>query len=302
MTTDHNIPQKDKALRIVMQRIDEQAEKAKLSEGFTDRLMERIRREEEAKKMTIRRRRRVGFAIGIAAALALLVGVALHVMHKDVHNPLQATAKNDDAQVANVKDLVEDNIESVAEHAERMPRKRVGNPIPSISVAKTTVLGEEGLKEKDEMTVQEPLVAESVIAEPLTSEPAVTEPAVEDMDVCWLLIPNTPFALRYSLTWEPDKDEETKANVSAVECVTIEENDTVLIKYPSGEIDKGLMYVYKGEKKENDFVYVQNGRLLTADVRIYYKKAVLNPDGTTYSYKDALALLDFPTCSLCMND
>ena len=183
-----------------------------------------------------------------------------------------------------------------------MPRKRVGNPIPSISVAKTTVLGEEGLKEKDEMTVQEPLVAESVIAEPLTSEPAVTEPAVEDMDVCWLLIPNTPFALRYSLTWEPDKDEETKANVSAVECVTIEENDTVLIKYPSGEIDKGLMYVYKGEKKENDFVYVQNGRLLTADVRIYYKKAVLNPDGKTYSYKDALALLDFPTCSLCMND
>ena len=126
MTTDHNIPQKDKALRIVMQRIDEQAEKAKLSEGFTDRLMERIRREEEAKKMTIRRRRRVGFAIGIAAALALLVGVALHVMHKDVHNPLQATAKNDDAQVANVKDLVEDNIESVAEHAERIPGKRVG--------------------------------------------------------------------------------------------------------------------------------------------------------------------------------
>ena len=279
MTTDYNIPQKDKALRIVMQRIDEQAEKAKLSEGFTDRLMERIRREEEVKKMTIRRRRRVGFAIGIAAALALLVGVALHVMHKDVHNPLQATAKNDDAQVANVKDLVEDNIGSVAEHAERIPGKRVGNPIPSISVAKTTVLGEEGLKEKDEMTVQEPLVAESVIAEPLTSEPAVTEPAVEDMDVCWLLIPNTPFALRYSLTWEPE-----------------------LIKYPSGKIDKGLMYVYKGEKKENDFVYVQNGRLLTADVRIYYKKAVLNPDGKTYSYKDALALLDFPTCSLCMND
>jgi hypothetical protein len=301
MTTDHNIPQKDKALRVVMQRIGEQAEKAKLSEDFTDRLMERIRREESAKKMAIRRRR-VAFAIGIAAALALLVGVALHVMHKDVHNPQQATAKNDDAKVVNVKDWVEDNIEPVAEHAERIPRKRVGNPMPSISVATTTVLEEEGLQEKDEMTVEEPLVAEFAIAEPLTSEPALTEPTVEDTDVCWLLIPNTPFALRYSLTWEPDKEEETKANVSAVECVTIEENDTVLIKYPSGKIDKGLMYVYKGEKKENDFVYVQNGRLLTADVRIYYKKAVLNPDGKTYSYKDALALLDFPTCSLCMND
>jgi hypothetical protein len=90
--------------------------------------------------------------------------------------------------------------------------------------------------------------------------------------------------------------------VASVECVTIEENDTVLIKSPSGEIRKGSMYVYEREKKENDFVYVQNGRLLSADVRIYYKKAFLNADGQTYSYMDALALLDYPTCSLCMKD
>ena len=102
--------------------------------------------------------------------------------------------------------------------------------------------------------------------------------------------------------WESDDEGATKANVSAVECVTIEENDTVLIKSPSGEISKGSMYVYEGEKKENDFVYVRDGRLLTADIRIYYKKAFLNADGQTYSYIDALALLDYPTCSLCMND
>ena len=108
--------------------------------------------------------------------------------------------------------------------------------------------------------------------------------------------------MKYSLTWDANGKEAGKANVSAVECVTIEENDTVLIKSPSGEIGKGSMYVYEGEKKENDFVYWQNGRLLTADVRIYYKKAFLNADGQTYSYIDALALLDFPTCSLCMKD
>ena len=121
-------------------------------------------------------------------------------------------------------------------------------------------------------------------------------------DVCWIVIPNTPFALKYSLTWESAALDEAIANVSSVECVTIEENDTVLIKSPSGEISRGSMYVYEGEKKENDFVYMQDGRLLTADVRIYYKKAFLNADGQTYSYMDALALLDYPTCSLCMKD
>ena len=29
------------------------------------------------------RRRRIGFAVGIAAAVALLVGIALHVMHRE---------------------------------------------------------------------------------------------------------------------------------------------------------------------------------------------------------------------------
>ena len=108
--------------------------------------------------------------------------------------------------------------------------------------------------------------------------------------------------LKYSLKWESAASDEAIANVASVECVTIEENDTVLIKSPSGEIRKGSMYVYEREKKENDFVYVQDGRLLSADVRIYYKKAFLNADGQTYSYMDALALLDYPTCSLCMKD
>ena len=274
---------KDKALHIVMKEMAEQAEQVKLSEDFTDRLMERIRREERARKMTLRRRR-IGFAVGIAAAMALLVGVALHVMHKDDEIPQLAEVKRMKAEVSGERDKVRE-VKKVD-----VPEAKVDRLLAYASSPINHIVHEEEMVEGTKE--DEPLVPEVLFPEATT----------DDQDVCWILIPNTPFALRYSLTWESGDEGAAKANVSAVECVTIEENDTVLIKSPSGEISKGSMYVYEGEKKENDFVYVQDGRLLTADVRIYYKKAFLNADGQTYSYIDALALLDYPTCSLCMKD
>ena len=274
---------KDKALRIVMKKMAEQAEQVKLSEDFTDRLMERIRREERAKKIALRRRR-IGFAVGIAAAMALLVGVALHVMHKDDEIPQLAEVRGERFEVR-------DESSEVGEMKKAdVPETKVDRLWAYVPAPVNNIVQEEEV------------VEEMKEAEPVVSEIRVPEPEIDDQDVCWILIPNTPFALKYSLTWESGDEGATKANVSAVECVTIEENDTVLIKSPSGEISKGSMYVYEGEKKENDFVYVQDGRLLTADVRIYYKKAFLNADGQTYSYIDALALLDYPTCSLCMKD
>ena len=273
----------DKALRIVMKKMAEQAEQVKLSEDFTDRLMERIRREERAKKIALRRRR-IGFAVGIAAAMALLVGVALHVMHKDTQVPQQAEVKRMKAEVSGERDKVRE-VKKVD-----VPEAKVDRLLAYASSPINHIVHEE---EMVEGTKED---------EPLVPEVLFPEATADDQDVCWILIPNTPFALRYSLTWESGDEGAAKANVSTVECVTIEENDTVLIKSPSGEISKGSMYVYEGEKKENDFVYVQDGRLLTADVRIYYKKAFLNADGQTYSYIDALALLDYPTCSLCMKD
>ena len=273
----------DKALRIVMKKMAEQAEQVKLSEDFTDRLMERIRREERAKKIALRRRR-IGFAVGIAAAMALLVGVALHVMHKDTQVPQQAEVRGERFEVR-------DESSEVGEMKKAdVPETKVDRLWAYVPAPVNNIV-QEG-----------EVVEEMKEAEPVVSEIRVPEPEIDDQDVCWILIPNTPFALKYSLTWESGDEGAAKANVSAVECVTIEENDTVLIKSPSGEISKGSMYVYEGEKKENDFVYVQDGRLLTADVRIYYKKAFLNADGQTYSYIDALALLDYPTCSLCMKD
>jgi len=278
-----NIYDKDKALRIVMKELNEHAEQMKLSEGFTDRLMERIRREEKAKRITLRRQR-IGWVVGIAAALALLVGVALHVMHKDTQEPQKA-------EVRRMKEGVRGEKDEVRERKKvDVPETRVDKILAYVPTPINIVQEEDTLEGKMEEE------------EPLVSEIPTPQSATEKQDVCWVLIPNTPFALRYSLTWEPNKQKASKANVSAVECVTIEENDTVLIKSPSGEISRGAMYVYEGEKKENDYVYLQDGRMLTADVRIYYKKALLNADGQTYSYVDALALLDYPTCSLCMND
>ena len=269
----------DQALRIVMKKIAEPVEQMKLSDDFTDRLMERIRREEKARKMALRRRR-IGFAVGIAAALALLVGVALHVMHgEDEVRGERAEVRGERGEVREMKKM-------------DVPEKKVERLWAYVPAPMDMVKGNEVVDE--EMPVEE--------EEPLVQERLLPQSADDGGDVCWILIPNTPFALRYSLMWESGDEGATKANVSAVECVTIEENDTVLIKSPSGEISKGSMYVYEGEKKENDFVYVRDGRLLTADIRIYYKKAFLNADGQTYSYIDALALLDYPTCSLCMND
>ena len=278
-----NMYDNDKALRIVMKKMAEQAEQVKLSEDFTDRLMERIRREERAKKIALRRRR-IGFAVGIATAMALLVGVALHLMHKDTQVPQQAEVKRMKAEVSGERDKVRE-VKKVD-----VPEAKVDRLLAYASSPINHIVHEE---EMVEGTKED---------EPLVPEVLFPEATADDQDVCWILIPNTPFALRYSLTWESGDEGAAKANVSTVECVTIEENDTVLIKSPSGEISKGSMYVYEGEKKENDFVYVQDGRLLTADVRIYYKKAFLNADGQTYSYIDALALLDYPTCSLCMKD
>ena len=280
---EKDIRYNDKALRIAIHKLTEQAEQMKLSEGFTDRLMERIRREERAKKQALRRRR-IWLTVGVAAAMALLVGVALHVMHGD-EDASQQVAKKQGKKVESVENTVEEKNDNFVENQYNNNESGVENYVAYISAPVR-------------------IVEDEVVTEEVPVEPEIrsSQQDIDEQDVCWILIPNTPFALKYSLTWDSSDGGVTKANVAAVECVTIEENDTVLIKSPSGEIRKGSMYVYEGEKKENDFVYVQDGRLLSADVRIYYKKAFLNADGQTYSYMDALALLDYPTCSLCMKD
>ena len=279
MTTDNRrqTTNKDQALRIAVQQRVEHAERVTLSEGFTDRLMQRLGREEKARKVALCRRR-TWVAVGMAAALALLLGIAIHLFQGDEKVPQTAAVKNEPKgqQPVDGGQLIVERGELIVEREELVAN--VPAPI-------SKVMEEEKVEDVK-----------------LRNESLELRDDDDAKDVCWIVIPNTPFALKYSLTWESAALDEAIANVSSVECVTIEENDTVLIKSPSGEISRGSMYVYEGEKKENDFVYMQDGRLLTADVRIYYKKAFLNADGQTYSYMDALALLDYPTCSLCMKD
>ncbi len=279
MTTDNRrqTTDKDQALRIAVQQRVEHAEKVTLSEGFTDRLLERIRREEKAGKVALHSRC-TWVIVGIAAALALLLGIAIHLFQGDEKVPQTAAVKKEPKgqQPADGGQLIVDSGRLIVEREELVAN------VPALI---SKVVEEEKVEDVK-----------------LRNESLELRDDDEAKDVCWIVIPNTPFALKYSLKWESAASDEAIANVSSVECVTIEENDTVLIKSPSGEISRGSMYVYEGEKKENDFVYMQDGRLLTADVRIYYKKAFLNADGQTYSYMDALALLDYPTCSLCMKD
>ena len=268
-----NTTDKDKALRIVMQELDERAEQVKLSDGFTDRLMQRIE-EENSLRRSVLRRKRTWLAVGIAAALALLAGIAIHVFY----------ASEDSTQLPLVVKQVEGKKDVVPE--EKSTPQDTAELIQEIRMMQHEV-------------AQSPLAnvpdVETHSAEDLDDEEMWQES--DDIGECLVIIPSTPFALKCHLNWE--EGESSAANISSMECVTIKENDTVLIKSPSGEITRGAMYVYEREKKENDIVYLQEGHRLSSDLRIYYKKARLNADGQTYSYIDALALLDYPTCSTC---
>ena len=68
----------DEALRIIMRQQAENAQQMEFPEDLADKLMQRIEQKEALQRKGLQRKRR-WLAVGIAAALALLVGVALHV-------------------------------------------------------------------------------------------------------------------------------------------------------------------------------------------------------------------------------
>ena len=74
----------DTALRQVMQQRAEAAERMTLSDDFTDRLMERI---EQHDKQPQHRRLWLYPAIGIAAAIALLFSIGVHINDRDGDAP-----------------------------------------------------------------------------------------------------------------------------------------------------------------------------------------------------------------------
>ena len=74
----------DTALRQVMQQRAEAAERMTLADDFTDRLMERI---EQHDKLSKHRRLWLYPAIGIAAAIALLFSIGVHINDRDGDAP-----------------------------------------------------------------------------------------------------------------------------------------------------------------------------------------------------------------------
>ncbi len=74
----------DTALRQVMQQRAEAAERMTLTDDFTDRLMERIERQDQQPK---HRRLWLYPAIGIAAAMALLFSIGVHLNDRDGDAP-----------------------------------------------------------------------------------------------------------------------------------------------------------------------------------------------------------------------
>ncbi len=87
----------DEALRIIMRQQAENAQQMEFPEDLADKLMQRIERKEALQQKAQQRKRR-WIAVGIAAALALLVGVALHVFHQDDEKPQQQVAKKVEIQ------------------------------------------------------------------------------------------------------------------------------------------------------------------------------------------------------------
>ena len=103
----------DEALRIIMRQQAENAQQMEFPEDLADKLMQRIEQKEALKQKALQRKRR-WIAVGIAAAWALLVGVALHVFHQDDKKTQQVTVrkpeiKNDSIPEKETEEVTKDS-------------------------------------------------------------------------------------------------------------------------------------------------------------------------------------------------
>ena len=131
----------DEALRIVMHQQAEEAQKMEFPEDLADQLMQRIE-QKEAFKRTLQRKRR-WLVVGIAAALALLVGVALHVFQQDDETPQQQVArkvevKNDSIPEKETEEVTKDSA-NIIQEIERLQYEAPRLPVAHIPAAKDLV-------------------------------------------------------------------------------------------------------------------------------------------------------------------
>ena len=149
----------DEALRIIMRQQAENAQQMEFPEDLADLLMQRIEQKEALKQKALQRKRR-WIAVGIAAAWALLVGVALHVFHQDDKKTQQVTVrkpeiKNDSIPEKETEEVTKDSA-NVIKEIERLQYEE-----PRLPVAQTTMSKDSMIETTDEPSMTDVMLAEN---------------------------------------------------------------------------------------------------------------------------------------------
>lgn len=149
----------DEALRIIMRQQAENAQQMEFPEDLADKLMQRIEQKEALKQKALQRKRR-WIAVGIAAAWALLVGVALHVFHQDDEKPQQQVAKkveiqNDSIPEKETEKVTKDSADVIQEI------ERLQYEVPQLPVAQTTMSKDSMIETTDEPSMTDVMLAEN---------------------------------------------------------------------------------------------------------------------------------------------
>lgn len=149
----------DEALRIIMRQQAENAQQMEFPEDLADKLMQRIKQKEALQRKALQRKRR-WIAVGIAASLALLVGVALHVFHQDDEKPQQQVAKkveiqNDSIPEKETEEVTKDSA-NVIKEIERLQYEE-----PRLPVAQTTMSKDSMIETTDEPSMTDVMLAEN---------------------------------------------------------------------------------------------------------------------------------------------
>ena len=149
----------DEALRIIMRQQAENAQQMEFPEDLADKLMQRIEQKEALQRKALQRKRR-WIAVGIAAALALLVGVALHVFHQDDEKPQQQVAKKVEIQNDSIP---EKETEEVTKDSANVIKgiERLQYEVPQLPVAQTTMSKDSMIETTDEPPMTDVMLAEN---------------------------------------------------------------------------------------------------------------------------------------------
>jgi hypothetical protein len=149
----------DEALRIIMRQQAENAQQMEFPEDLADKLMQRIEQKEALQQKALQRKRR-WIAVGIAAALALLVGVALHVFLQNDEKPQKQVAKkveikNDSIPEKETEEVTKDSA-NVIQEIERLQYEE-----PRLPVAQTTMSKDSVIETTDELPMTDVMLAEN---------------------------------------------------------------------------------------------------------------------------------------------